>query len=346
MRAAIAILMAFALALSPTGAIAEEHADEQPYELTVSDERAEIVMPGEVAERSTETSVVFDTDEGLLSGGFAFAEAEEGEQLDVRLHQIVEYADKNDNGHFDDEDEVASAWNLANASKNTTSKPNATVAWRALETTNVTSEDGVEGTTVHAVAEFPEQDPIAGVMQQLGQGENRTLTVNLTVFDEATTYEGTEVPASHVHVAWAVDNFPYTREETKLALVAETNATGELALGIGEEEPELAASSQLEDVDVTLAADLAEQATVDGNETDANVTMLEADDAVDDEDHVAVNYERGAMIEHELVLGSTAEAASSSVIESGSDTISEVPAPGALIAVGLLATVAAALQRR
>lgn len=349
MRTAIAMLMVCALAFAPASAIAEEHADDRSYDVTVSDERAEIGMTHPVEDRSGETTVVLDTDRGELSGAFGFAEADGSERMALQLHQLVEYHDENEDGALEDEDEdeVVSAWNLANASANATGEPNGTVEWHALTERSVTSEDDVEGTQVQAVAEFPEQDPVAGVISELGQTENRTVTLNLTVFDQATTYQGTEVPASHVHVEWTVDNYPYVDEDSRLALVAGTNATGQLALPVAEDEGhQLSSTGQLAEHEVTLAADLAEQARVDGENSTVELGAVEADEDADVEDLVGLNYERGDGIRHELVLGAAVEPIEQSTIDSASDQVSAVPAPGALAALSLLGVVAVALKRR
>lgn len=346
MRAAIAMLMACALAFAPATATADEHADDRSYEVTVSDDRAEIQMPREVEDRSGTTSVVLDTEEGLLRGGFGFAEADDGQQLDVRLHQLVEYADKNGNGHLDDGDDTASAWKIANASENVTADSNGTLSRRAIEQHDVTSEDGVEGTTIQAVAEFPDQDPIEGVISELGQAENRTLTINLTVFEDATTYDGTEVPGNHVHVDWTLDNYPYTREETKMALVADADGTDEVTLALDEDEPRIGSQAELEGFGVGLTADVAGEALVDGNETEVAFADVNASEDADVERPLSMNYDTGDAIEHELVLGASVDPVDTGTIDSASDQISEVPAPDALAAVGLLATAAVAVTRR
>lgn len=338
MRAAIPILMSCALAFAPAGALAEEHADERSYDVTVSEDRAEITMAHEIEQRSGETSIVFDTREGLLQGGFGFAEADQAdERLDLRLHQIVEFVDENDDGHLDEEDRVSSAWKLSNASENLTAESNGTVEWRALQEKNVTSDDDVEGTQVRGVAEFPEQDPIAGVISELGQGENRTFTVNVTVYDGPAEVEDSQVPSSHADVAWTVNNYPYTRDDTQLAIVTTANETGMA------EDDELASRSTIEGFDVAVSAKVSEIAHVDGNETDVQRASLETDDETDRV--VSLSYERGTVIEHGMLLGSEVSPATST-IDSATDQVSEVPGLGAAAALGIIGTLAVAVKRR
>jgi hypothetical protein len=351
MRAAIAVLMTCALMLAPASAIAQSEADDRSYDLTVSDDRAEIQMPHKVDDRAAETGVVFDTREGQLSGSFAFAEADASEErLDVLLHQLVEFEDTNDDDALDDEDEVRSAWRLSNASRNVTMEANDTVEWRSMETVNVTSDDGVDGTTVQAVAEFPEQDPVAGVLGELGQGENRTVTFNVTVFDESAEIDGTQVPASHAHVDWTVDNFPHTAEDTQLALVAGALGTGELQVADGDNTTEIANRAAVDGYGIGVAAQIADQATVDDEASDVNASAVETDEAAEDaeegEQVLALSYERGDTVEHELVLGASAASTDDGLVDAADDEVSAVPSVGAVAALGLLATAALVTKRR
>jgi hypothetical protein len=344
MRAAIALLMACALAFAPATAIAQEDTEDRRYDVEVSDQRAEITLPRDVDERSAEHTVVLDTEQGLLSGSFGFAEADDAQSLDLSLHQLVEYRDENDNGTFDEDDDIASAWRLSPESENATGESNATVEWRTLETHNVTAENDVEGTQVQAVAEFPEQDPIAGVVSELGESQNRTLTINLTVFEDEATYEGTEVAPSEVHVAWTIDNYPYTSEDTQLALVTEADGAGEIVVDVGDE-PSLASTSELDGYDVTVDADLQKQATIDGEDSEVHLSQPAPAEDAEAEHLVAVSYDHGDTIEHELLIGSHADALSESTIDSATDQVTGVPGPGAFVAVSVVAAAAALVRR-
>lgn len=350
MRAAIAILMTCALVLAPASAVAEEHADDRSYDVTVSEDRAEIQMPRQVAERTAETGVIFDTREGQLSGSFGFADAEAtDERLDVRLHQLVEFEDADDDGELDDEDEIRSAWRLSNASRNVTMDANGTVEWQALETTNVTSEDGVEGTRVQAVGEFPEQDPLAGVISQLGQGDNRTVTMNLTVFDEPAQIDGTQVPAHHVHVDWTVDNYPYTAEDTQLALVAGAVGTSELSVADHANATEIANRATVDGFTADVAANVSDHATVDGNETTVATSGYDAGNETEDEGDerlVALGYERGTVVQHSLVVGSSVQTSDESMVDAANDKVTSVPSVGAVAALGLMGLAAVVYRRR
>lgn len=347
MRAAIAILMACALVFAPASALAGEHAEDRSYEVTVSEDRAEIHMPRQIEDETGETMVAFDTAEGNLTGSFALAEDQaEGEQLTIALHQIVEFRDEDEDGQLSEDDDLRSAWRLSNASRNATMDSNGTVAWQSLEQENVTSDDGVEGTQVQAVAAFGPQSPIEGVIDELGQGEQRTLAVNLTVFEEPAELNGQQVPAHHVHVDWTVEDFPYTEEDTQLALVTGSQAPSGIDVAEQDNATALATRAADDGLDVEIGAHVAEQALVDGEETDVGISTLEPDEDTQDELLVSLAYERGTTIEHGVLLGSDVAPSDRSVLETADDEVSSVPSLGLLAMLGVLGTAALIVTRR
>lgn len=352
MRAATALILTLALAFAPATSLAEEHAKDEKYDVTVSDERADIAIYHGIEDRDGQTDVVLDTEEGRMVTAFSFADEEDvSQRLALQLHQLVEYDDENENGFFDADDEVASSWRLSNSSRNVSDESNGTVEWRSLSTEEVTSDDGVEGTLVQGVAEFPSEDPIEGVLHELGQGENRTLALNVTVFGQDATVNGTEVPASQVYVQWSVENFPYVEEETQLALLAGSNDT-DLELTHEEDRMKLSSASAVDGFGVETAAHISDEARVDGSDTDVELASLDAsedeEEDAEEQQYLSLSYERGSLIEHEMLFGSVVSTSADAVIGSDDDgdPLSSVPGAGLLGGLAALAAAAAIVQRR
>lgn len=350
MRAATAVFATLLLVLAPTAALAQEGDQDRAYEVDVSETRAEIAIPGQYGDRTGETGVVFDTRKGQLGTDFTFEDVgdEAAPRLDVNLHELVEYSDENDNGYYDAQDEVASSWRIAEGSSNVTGDSNGTLAWDALEEKDVTSDDDVNGTQVRGVASFPSQDPLAGVLDQLGQGENRTFAVDVIVFGQQAELDNQTIGATQVMVDWTVNNYPYTQDDTQLALVASGDSATPVSYVEEDDSTHLGITQTLGDHAVALGTSLSDEATVDGNATEAQTARLEAPEdgnATDNETLVSVSYERGDTIAQDSILGSEVTE-SEGVIGSARDKVNEAPGLTAWFAIAGVAAAAGLLRRR
>lgn len=359
MRTMTTLLLALAMTLAPAATVAAQQGEETPYETTVEDDHATITIDHTLGDRSASTEVAFDTDEGAFATAFNYenATSEATSQLAVALHQLVEYEDTNGNGVYDAEDEVASAWKIANASKNVTGTSNGTLAWQPLEEKNATSDDGMAGTRIVGEARFPAQDPIAGVLEQIGQGENRTFTVDLRVFGQPVTLDGEQLGPMQVQVDLGVTNYPYTANGTQLALV--TGTASEQTITVDEGASQVAASKMLEYHQVDLAFAWQDEATVDDEIQPVATTTLEqpsdedADEAESDSENddeattlLAFSYARGDEIAHGTTIGAHATTLDETAIDRARDGLDAVPGVTAWIALVGIASTALVVGRR
>lgn len=361
MRTTTTLLLALAMMIAPLGTVGAQQG-EKSYETDVSEDRATITIERMVDQRTITNEITFDTEDGAFTTVFDYENASEeaSTRLGLTMHQLVEYRDTNDNDRYDADDEVASAWRLSQGSENVTADSNGTLSWDALETKNVTADDGTEGTRIDGVARFPSQDPVQGVLEQLGQGENRTVRVSIYVFGEPVTLDGTHLSAMEVKIDLTVKNYPYTRNGTALALASEATAQRPLSLSEDGDNASLGVSREVEGVTIDLAFAWSEQARVDGELTDVGVTQLEGNasqaeanetDAPDEGDEgseqlFALSYARGEEIVHDPKLGATATV-DEGLLGSAQEEASSVPGMTAWAALlGVLGAAALVRSRR
>lgn len=350
MRTKLTLLLALAMTVAPAMSVAAQQGEEKQYETDVSEDRATIEITREFDEREATTEITFDTVKGHFETKFDYQNAttESESKLEIAFHQLVEYRDANDDGRYDADDDVASAWNVANESRDVTESSNGTLEWRPLSESDVTSDNGTEGTHIHGVAHFPTDDPVEGVLRELGQGENRTFTVDIYVFGQNATYQGTELGPMEVKIDLGVTNYPYTKNGTELALISESKAERELSVDDDVNASEVSVSQEIEDLTVDIAFAWDDQATVDGEMTTVETTVLESESESESDDGeasasserlFAFSYERGDEIVHDPTLGaSTAE--DEGFIGRTSDRASDVP--GLTVWTALIGVVGAA----
>lgn len=342
MREITTLVAAIALLLTPAATVAAQ--DGGP-ETTVEETRATVEMTRSVAGQEATTSVVFDTAEGQLAAA-TDVPGLETHRLNLTVHQIVEYKDGDGEGAFDAEDEVVSAYRFSNASANATAPSNATVQWTPLEERTVETEDGTEGTLVVGEAQFPPADPVEGVLDSVVGPENRTLTVQMAVFDERVTYEDRELAPMQVALSIDVENYPYRANGTQLALVAEPDGAPSVTTQL-HGDTRVAAEGEYDVADLSVGYDWADTATVDEEETAVNATTIPADEAEDVSTSLSLSYERGDAIRHHGLLGADLNAVDEGEItDAARDAVDEVPGPGALAVMALVGLTALAHRAR
>lgn len=355
MRHHTTLLLALAMLIAPVGTVAAQQGEETTYETEVEDDRATITFEQEIGEREVSNEISFDTDEGAFSDAFSYenATSEAEAELEVQLHQLVEYEDANGDGRYDAGDEVASAYKVANGSENVTGVNNGTLEWDALSSRNETTASGDDVTVIHGEARIPVDDPLADVLDRLGQGENRTFAVDIYVTDRPVTVDGMTVQPMEVKIDWRVTNYPYTKNGTALALVAETSSESEIELEDDAEASRAAVSRTLEGIQVDVAFSWNDEATVDGETTTVQTTTLSEETESESEDGeaeteterlLAFSYERGDEIVHDPTLGARTASVDGGLIGNAGDRLDSVP--GLTTWAALLGIVSAALVVR
>lgn len=341
MREITTLVAAIALLLTPATAVAAQ--DASP-ETTVEETRATVELTRSIAGQDATTSVVFDTGEGLLAAETDVPSLET-HRLNLTVHQVVEYEDADESGAFDAEDDVVSAYRFANASANATAPSNATLQWQPLEERSIEAEDGTEGTLIVGQAQFPPADPVEGVLDSVVGPGNRTLTVQMAVFDEPATYEGREVAPMQVALSIHVENYPYRANGTQLALVAEPAGAPSVTTDVSED-TRVVAEGDYEVAELAVGYDWADTATVDDEEAPVNATLVPTDEAEDVGESLALSYERGDAIRHHGLLGADVNAGEGDVADAARDAVEGVPGPGVLALVAVVGLAALAHRAR
>lgn len=341
------------LIAAPLGAMAQEGEDENyEQQVEVSDEEATIETSYEEADQEAEVEVRFGTDD---AGFLVEAEAENASQaserkLEAQLHQLVEYTDENDNGKYDDGEEIASSWLLSEGSGDQTDGPvNGTVTWQPLNVTETESDDGTPGHHIQGRALFTSDDPIQTVTDALGQGENRTFGIDLWVYSEVTQHEGQTLAPTEVKADLLIENYPYAKEDTALAILLDTEAEQEIE---AEDEDGVGSGVDLGDLEADLRFTWADQATVDGQSQPVGTTTFEAEnETTSEEDEVsqeskrsfALSYTRGEKIVHDPRVGAELSSQSFGSVE---DVANGVPSLGLIGLLGVIGASAVVLRRR
>ncbi|MDX1611595.1 MAG: hypothetical protein R3185_04445 [Candidatus Thermoplasmatota archaeon] len=343
-----ALLVAFAL---PAAATAQQDGESQYQQnVEVSATEAEITVERAIEDRSAQVVNSLDTTEGLLSveASAATGASSAESTVKVRLQQLVEYVDEDEDGQYDADEAVKSSWLLSEGSEAQIDGPeNGTVQWQALNESDIESADGVDGKHVRGQAIFTTQDPVQNLNDLLEGAGNRTFTLDLYMFEAPTTYNGSEILPTQVHVDASVDNYPWAGEGTRLALVTTTEAES-----LAQEEEMIHGVETVqtfEGLGVSLSYTWEETATVDDAEEAAHSVVLEdeveedAPEGTSVERSLATSYAHGEAIQHAQLMGATFHLEEDGFI--GSASQEDIPSVGL---IGLLAAagVSLALARR
>lgn len=354
MRTQPTVWMVFAILIAaPFGALAQEGED-SAYEqsVEVSDDEAVIETSYEADDEEAEVEIRFSTEDAsfLVEAESENATRETEQALEAQLHQLVEYTDENDNGKYDDGEPVASSWLLSEGSEEQTEEPaNGTVSWQPLNVSETESDEGEPGHHIQGRALFVSEDPIETVTAALGQGENRTFGIDLWVYSNVTQHEGQLLTPSEVKADLMVENYPYVKEGTDLALLLDTEAEQEIE---AEDEEGVGSGVDLGDLEADLRFTWADEATVDGETQPVGTTLFESENETEQEDDevsqetersFALSYPRGDKIVHDPRVGAQLSAQSAGGLDGVTDNVPSVGLIGLLAVAGAIAV---ALGRR
>lgn len=344
MRTLTTILTALALMIAPLGTtLASASPDE--VETNVEPDRAEMILTNTTNETTATVTVTLDTAQGILATNLTADDQARTLDVNVTLHQLVEYRAHEDEDAFTDNATTVSAWNIAEGSQNATAEANGTLEWAPIEEENITADDGeTEGILITGQAIFPGEQPDLPVEDPTGQQlptlEERNVTIKLAAFGQHATYNGQDIGPLQAIVAFEVNGFPYEAEDTDLALVMEDNAAVQT---VDLDGAAIKTTDSADGLAVDLALDWNEEATVDEQGASIVATQPSAHEDAEADQLVALSYDRGENIKHNGLIG--ASLADSQDDEGRMFDTDDVPAPSLLAALASIATVALVANR-
>lgn len=314
----ITLLLLIAIALP---AVADEGDEKREVSVEVTDDKATISLSRENTTIEDGVLIEFDTGSANILVEHEFEE-ERGEvetetesKLEVQFHQLIEHVDENGNGRFDAGEEVVSAWRLSDGSDEPFD-PDAggTVEWRPLQVEDMVSDDGTLGKRITGTAQF--QTIIGPDLTSIVPSADAHFGLVLYVFGDFTTLAGATLEPSEVKIDIVINGFPYTREDTAVALIMETSADHEFEREgpAGAEDNRVSVDAAAAGRNVDLIFTWEPTAIVDGEDRSVHTTVLEADsetktDPTETEfkDHrtFALSYARGDTILHDPVIGAS-----------------------------------------
>lgn len=281
--------------------------------------------------------------EDKIEAGFDFEdatfeveyEAEEGGNetelsLEVQFQTLVEYRDTDGDGRYSPGDEVVSAYALGDESEDFDVDGRAT--WQTPTVSDI-AQDNKTGKRIDAPA-------------AIGNG---TFGLRFYVFGDFVDLGDASLEPTSIKVDIIIEDYPYQADDTALALILETESKSEFERDhddLDDDEDGVAAGARSGTRNVSLVFSWKTFADVDGVSTDVHTTTLGSKQEMEsDEDGserkveglFALSYARGDRIVH--------DPESRLSIQSGTGATVDVPAPGMLLAVGVLAAVAVARRR-
>lgn len=305
---------------------------EREAKLEISDDEVQIKLERKSGDVEDEVKMVLDADEASMKVEYksenATAEAES--ELKVRLRSIVEFADNASNGAYDPgEDEVVQTFSPED------------LDWSIPTPEDVVSTTNVSGVKVVATGAF---------------SEGGNLSFVLYVYGDFAVVNGTSLRPTDVKIDILVDDFPYARNDTQVALLFKTEQEAKLDSDDDGDAAGVAASAN----NVTAYFTWADEAFVDGALLPVHTTMVESEDksettAEESKDKAErlfwFAYARGDAINHDPVMGvaagePTTMGAGSPGGTTTTDGSNATPGAGALLVAGTVALVAIALRRR
>lgn len=359
MRLAAVCLLALGLLAAPAGMAGAQSNDEQS-EVRTSDTSVTVEYSRSVDGVALTERITFDTNATTFGVQLERANQTGGQtnELNTQLHQVAEYEDENENGRYDADEPLVSSYTLSERSENVLGAPeNGTVRWGNLTSSETQSDDGKTGTVVRGEGRIVGSgNPTGPVREVVGEaqnrsiGENRTFAVSLYVFDSPATVNGTEVQPGQVKIDLEIENYPYARNGTSLALALQPRS--ELGLQNASQASEgVEAQDTIEDVDANLLYTWNQTANVDGTDQPVGTTRLQGNasdggsSGNETERLYALGYERGQSIVHDPVTGIRLVGAQG-VVDRAQDRASETPGLGIWAALSTLGIAAAAARRR
>lgn len=318
MRQLLVILMALLVATLPTALgkeDGEKDADDRPetgkreVKIETSGEHAVIKLEAKGEGAKDELKIDYHVKEGDMKVEFKSdsAASETKNELRVKFRELIEYVDKNGNGAYDKNvDEVASSYRVDDH-----------MHWALTGPEDVT-KNGVAGKKLVGRGELP---------------DGGTLTFVLYVYGDFATVNGTTLKPSEVKIDILIDDFPYAKSDSALALLVKVERKAEAHIEGQEEAVKTTAGGY------TTYFTWADTALVDGADKPVTSAPLAKDEEGGNSHKLYLNYPRGAHINHDPVLG---------VASAASTPAASTPAPGLLLVGGAFAAVAviAAVARR
>lgn len=305
----IAIALAGLLLAAPL-ALAEDHDEDRPdkasreVKLDVSSGKMSIGMEREAGGIEDEVKVEYDAPAGTLKVEYETENAthETETELKVRFERIVEFRDADGDGAYDAGEAIVGGYGIEE------------LDWSVEGPDPVTSTSGVPGHQVTGRGAFPDGGELAFVFY---------------VYGEFARMNGTDLRPSDVKIDILVADLPFEAEDTLIALFVRSEQETEVEVE-GDEDGMSAKAG-----DLAAVFTWADVAIVDGVEKPVRTTVLETEaDEGEKESRVVFAYPRGALVNHDPVLG----------IQSAS--AKAVPAPGAWGLVAVVAAAALVLGRR
>lgn len=345
-------LTALALLIAPLGTVAGQNDDDTGMDVTVSHNEATIEFREEIGEQLATSTLHFTTNATDLNLSFAYDGVEH--QLHTQLHQLVEFEDENQDGAYQAGERVASSYLLSAESENLAGdQENGTLQWGDLNVSDIEAEDGTPGKHIQATGLITtSDDPLDQLNALLGNPSNGTLVIDLYAFENATTFNGTELGPAQVKLGWTVSDYPYAENGTQLALLSTARSDQALERSTDPDADGLRAAADLEELEVDLLMEWDELASVDGTEQRVQTTEFadDGDGAQDPGDSnetrsLALSYVRGDEIGHDGLTGIEITGLGSTNFEDVQDSIPTVSALALMGAVGLAALVTTRARR-
>lgn len=281
----------------------EDDDAEREVSVSVTDSEVEFSLERESAASEDRIEVRFDTSDAGFEVNY---EAESGnteleKELEVWLHQLVEYVDANANGKYDEGEEIVGGWDLSSSStERLMDEDRGEVTWRPLSHMETTSATGVPGHKIEARADF---------------GTNGVFGLDLYAFGAATRIGDATVGPTEVKIDIIIQNYPYVREGTALAILVETGSSSEFETDhedVDADEKGLASTSLVGDKMVSLLFTWKETVRVDGVDRPVGTTLFEGSSSSETtttqseqevEQLIVLSYPRGADILHDPATG-------------------------------------------
>lgn len=319
------VALALVVPLGAALAIAEEpQPNEERRKVVVRSTPSEAVFELSREDRANQDKVTmrFSTAEGVMS---ALYENEEEDQ-DVRyeksilsrVHQVLEYRDDNGNQRFDEGEPVAGSWYLsAQAEDYAKAGTNSTVTWSPMQVQDI-EFGGKKGKQATARAQFL-GPPAGGLpipsLPPMQPPPESYFQVDFTVFGDFLEYEETTLDPTEAKIDLNFHNYPFAEERTRLAVVYETSAKGDLDQVLMDEGPGLtglASTKVLGDRKVTVEWSWKNEVEVDGRQLPVQMSPLITETVTKKDPQgtqrdarmvYALDYDRGNQIVHDPLLG-------------------------------------------
>lgn len=315
----------------------EEDDEERKVEVEVDQGEASIELKRERGEDENKIEMRFESDDARFELKFEAeaGDAETERKLEARFHALVEFVDGDGDGAFDAGEEAASAWSLSEDEAEEFDIDSARQAtWEPLAVEDVTV-DGTSGKLIRARASL---------------GGNGTFGLDIRVFGDFVDVGNSSLEPTEAKVDVVIQDYPFVRNDTRLALFLRTEAKEELELEGDDDEEGVAAESNVSGLAVVLRFEWADNATVDNATQPVRTTVLESKDEREDEEakeerRFALAYARGANILHDPIAGVSYATLSTDGEGAGTPGF---PAGAWLlaVAVALALTLVRALRRR